>query len=103
MGTEAAFKPRFVWVDEKEKKLCWSKGTSKEAAFKSVELNSAVQITKPEFNAAKAATMFAAAEADGFVVTVTAPGQPSVDLKIEGGVQDANAWHIAMQTLCNKR
>jgi NAD(P)H dehydrogenase (quinone) len=104
MGNETGFKLRFVWVDEETKKLCWSKGDNKTAAFKSLDLNGNIVLTKPEFSAAKPAAMFGAAEPDGFIVTAAAPGQPSVDLKIEGTVHDCTAWHTAIQLLCvNKK
>jgi len=79
----------------------WSKGETKEGPFKSINLAPGVVISAPTFNAAKAASMFGAAEPDGYIITVTeAPGKPSLDLKIEGGTADANAWVTAMQLLC---
>jgi uncharacterized protein YbjT (DUF2867 family) len=100
MGNETGFKLRFVWVDEETKKLCWSKAENKTSPFKSIDLNGNVVLTKPEFSSAKPAAMFGAAEPDGHIVTVTPPGQPSVDLKIDGTIHDANAWHTAIQLLC---
>lgn len=76
-----------------------SKTETKEATFKSISLVPGVVVSAPVFSAAKAASVFAAAEPDGYIVTVTEAGKPSLDLKIEGGVADANAWVTAMQLL----
>jgi NAD(P)H dehydrogenase (quinone) len=104
MGNETAFKLRFVWVDEEKKKLNWSKTMGDNGSYKSIDLNGNVVLTKPEFSAAKPAAMFGTAEPEGHIITVTAPGQPSVDLKIGDSIQDANAWYTAIQLLCvNKK
>jgi uncharacterized protein YbjT (DUF2867 family) len=83
MGNEAAFKLRFVWVDNTTRQLCWSKGDTKEAAFKSLDLNDATVLSKPVASAAKAGGVFGGGgEPEGHVVSVGEKGKPSVDLKV---------------------
>jgi uncharacterized protein YbjT (DUF2867 family) len=100
MGNETAFKSRFVWIDEDKRTVNWSKTETKEGTFKSIELVPGVVVSNPVFNAAKPASMFGAAEPDGFIVSVTEAGKPSLDLKIEGTVADANVWVTALSLLC---
>jgi hypothetical protein len=82
MGTETAFKSRFVWIDEEKRTLNWAKGEAKDGPFKSAQLAPGVVVSAPVFNAAKGASLFGGAEPDGFVVSVTESGKPSVDLKV---------------------
>lgn len=82
IGTETAFKARYVWIDEDKRTLNWAKGDSKDGPFKSAQLAAGVSVSAPVFNAAKGASLFGGAEPDGFVVSVTEPGKPSVDLKV---------------------
>jgi uncharacterized protein YbjT (DUF2867 family) len=97
MGNETAFKSRFVWIDEQKKTINWSKTETKEGAFKSIALVPGVVISAPVFSAAKPASVFAGGEPDGYIITITESGKPSLDLKIEGTVSDANAWVTALQ------
>lgn len=59
-----------------------SKTETKEGTFKSIQLAPAVVVSAPVFNAAKPAGMFGPGEPDGFVVSVTEAGKPSLDLKV---------------------
>lgn len=61
---------------------CRSKTETKEGAFKSIQLAPGVVVSAPAFNAAKPAGMFGPGEPDGFIVTVTEAGKPSLDLKV---------------------
>lgn len=100
MGNEQAFKSRYVWIDEDKKTINWSKTDTKEGTFKSIVLAPGIVVSAPTFSAAKPAGMFGAAEPDGYIITVTESGKPSLDLKIEGTVADANVWITALQLLC---
>jgi len=91
-GNETAYKHRYVWIDDDDKKLCWSKTETKDGTFKSTDLNPSLVITKPEFSPAKPGTMFTAAELDGFAFSVQEKDKPSVDLKIEGTIENAEVW-----------
>eukprot|EP00600_Ochromonadales_sp_CCMP1393_P007882 CAMPEP_0174967610 /NCGR_PEP_ID=MMETSP0004_2-20121128/7678_1 /TAXON_ID=420556 /ORGANISM="Ochromonas sp., Strain CCMP1393" /LENGTH=609 /DNA_ID=CAMNT_0016216759 /DNA_START=77 /DNA_END=1906 /DNA_ORIENTATION=+ len=101
MGNETGYKNRFVWIDDDDKKLCWSKTETKEAQFKSIDLIQSVKVSQPEFSAAKSSSVFGVAEPDGFCFSVSeADGKPSLDLKIEGTVEDAFAWINSIKVLC---
>jgi len=100
MGTEASYKSRFVWIDDDEKKLCWSKTETKDAQFKSLDLVPTLLVSDPVFSCAKAGGMMSAAEPDGFTFSVTETGKASLDLKIEGTVEDANAWINSLKAEC---
>eukprot|EP00601_Ochromonadales_sp_CCMP2298_P017136 CAMPEP_0173227548 /NCGR_PEP_ID=MMETSP1142-20121109/6024_1 /TAXON_ID=483371 /ORGANISM="non described non described, Strain CCMP2298" /LENGTH=576 /DNA_ID=CAMNT_0014156075 /DNA_START=58 /DNA_END=1785 /DNA_ORIENTATION=- len=91
MGNEMGYKSRFVWIDDDEKKLCWSKGETKDV-FKSIPLIRTLEISSPVFSTAKASSLFGVAEPDGFTLSITEVGKPSLDLKIEGTIEDAFVW-----------
>mmetsp|Transcript_6603 Transcript_6603/g.11103 ORF Transcript_6603/g.11103 Transcript_6603/m.11103 type:complete len:599 (-) Transcript_6603:214-2010(-) len=100
MGNESGYKNRFVWIDDDEKTLCWSKTETKEAQYKKIPLVPTLKVSEPVFSAAKGAAMFGAAEPDGFCFSVTeADGKPSLDLKVEGTVEDAYAWINSIKVL----
>lgn len=61
---------------------CRSKTETKEATFKSIALVPGVTISAPVFSAAKPASVFAGAEPDGYIISVTESGKPSLDLKV---------------------
>ena len=79
-----------------------SKTETKESTFKSITLAPGVVISKPQASPAKAGGLFGAAEPEGFLVTITEAGKPSLDLKIEGALGDANIWYTHLQNLCTK-
>jgi len=102
MGNETGFKHRFVWIDDDDKKLCWSKSETKDGLFKSIILQPTVRLSAPVYSAAKPAGMFGVPEPEGFVFSLTekAGAETSVDLKVEGTIEDAFAWINSLKVLC---
>jgi len=99
-GDEAAYRPRFVWIDDDKKELCWSKTETKDGSFKSIKLATSTVISEPKADGAKPATMLVKAEADGFTFNVDSKSDKTVDLKIEGTKELAEAWIHALHVIC---
>mmetsp|Transcript_30622 Transcript_30622/g.51739 ORF Transcript_30622/g.51739 Transcript_30622/m.51739 type:complete len:927 (+) Transcript_30622:81-2861(+) len=104
MGNESGYKDRFVWIDDDDKKVCWSKSETKEAQFKFIQLAPEVKVTEPVFSAAKPAAMFGVAETDGYTFSVVDkdPASPSLDLKIAGPREHAEAWIKELNIMCGR-